>query len=102
MLGLAHLTRFTIDNLYGNYVTNGKWDESKYKQYMVARAGLPLYFAYADYEIGKQANSWYFDRYGKSWGDVIQPWNLPGYSRQESAVRHTYNYVSDNIKRLYK
>lgn len=102
MIGVAKLLEFTIDNLYGGYVTNGKWNEQKYNQYLIARSALPLYSAYADVEIGRKRNDWYFNRYGMNWDDVIQPWNLPGTNQVESGYRSTLNYVSDNIKRLYK
>lgn len=102
MSGFGILARFTYDNLFGGYVTNGKWSKQKYDEYMVARSILPLYSAYADYQIGQAQNDWYMDRYNLDWSDVTQPWNLPGQAKQEASVRHGINFVSDNIKRLYK
>lgn len=39
------------------------------------------------------------------WGDVTQPWNLPGssgYSVAGNFTTYALHYVSDNIRKLYK
>lgn len=98
-----------IINAYSSIATGdltSGWNESRYNQYMVNRAVLPGYSEIANYRIGKYKNDWYMQRYGMTWNDVVQPWNLPGYNQQSSAVgsgsRRALNYVSKNIERLYE
>lgn len=102
--GIQYLSNAYASILMGDLTTG--WNETKYNQYMVNRAVLPGYSEIADYRIGKYKNDWYMQRYGLTWDQVQQPWNLPGYNQQSSAVgsssHRALNFVSKNIERLYE
>lgn len=49
----------------------------------------------------EKTREWYMSRYGIDYSQVHQPWNLPGGS-EVGSFHSSLNYVSDNIKRLYR
>lgn len=80
------------------------WDEDKYYRYLAYRetkvAG-PLIKAWEGVEENRQ----YMSAHGLTWDGVKYAWRLPGTNKIEGSMSEAFgsiNFVSDNIKRLYR
>lgn len=80
----------------------GKFSEQKYNQYLINRSFIPLYSEYADMKYAQRSTKEYLHRHGMDYSDIHNPNNLPSTFATTNFSRSAYNYVSHNIKRLYK
>lgn len=86
--------------LLGHYVSDwlyNDWSQEKYDQF-VALYQIPGVHQYFDYLLDQRADAEYMDRNQLDWSDIHDPRKL----RQTNSLGSVYNFVSSNIKRLYK
>lgn len=76
-------------------------DEEKYNTY-IALNQIPGFSAWFARAIGQMSNEAYMARYGLTWDDIRNMHKLPGTGEISSSYRFAVNFVSDNIKRLYR
>lgn len=103
--------RYFADNFYDFFPTlepgywYGNYDEDKYRKYRFWHNGLgnTLTFGmsgkHIDSSISYGESQSYMKERGISYDDIINPNNLPQY---ESNYSMGFNFVSDNIRRLYR
>lgn len=94
-----------IDGIFKEGYWYGDYDKRKYDSYRFWHDGIGnkltfgLMSDYIDNDIAKAKNKAYMQRYGMSYEDIIDPSHL--YSSADPSAR-AYDFVSSNIKRLYK
>lgn len=79
----------------------GPWNEEKYKQY-VALTLVPIFNDYMDTLLDLRADKEYLNRYGMSYTDIHDPRKLRTGASGSKFVSSGMNFVSDNIKKLYR
>lgn len=80
---------------------DGAWDEAKENTWMILRS-LPVVGNFVKISEARTDQREYKDRYNITPGENYHPWRLPSADKQSGAVSGVVNFVSDNIKRLYK
>lgn len=93
---LSGIGDYTMDWLYGT-----EWNERKVNQYLLLK-NIPLTSWAIDYAEGKKQMQEYMSRYGLSYGDIHHMSKMPGVGSMSSGIGHSLNYVSTNLKRLYR
>lgn len=82
----------------------GDYDEYKYRQYLFWHNGLGNYLtggftgAHIDESIAQGKADAYMRRYGMTYNDIVDPSRLYNGNFQSYAL----NWVSDNVKKLYR
>lgn len=80
---------------------NGTWSEDD-QQLFEQRYAIPGYQQYLDYLLDKHYREVTFDLYGITYNDIRDPRNVRGASSTSALVRYGLNFVSDNVRRLYR
>lgn len=91
-------------NLEENFFSEwlyGEWDEEKLKQFAILYH-IPGIRDYIDYLLDIRSDQEYMDRYGLTPGDVHDPRKLRSTDSFGRFVTHSLEWVSDNVRFLYK
>lgn len=79
----------------------GEWNEEKLRQYEIM-ARVPVLNDYMDYLLDRRADEEYLRRYGMDYSDIHDPRKLKQSSSGTHLVGSSLNFVSSNVKRLYR
>lgn len=93
-------TTLRDDNSFAEWLY-GEYDSEKQQQFMFLYQ-LPVIHQYFDYLLDLRAQKEYMNRYQVDWKDVHDPRKLPATSSGSSFMHAGLNFVSDNVKRLYR
>lgn len=89
------------DNFISRWLYEDNWTEEKLSTFEKLY-GTKLGKMYFDYLLDRRADNEYLKRYGLTYSDIHDPRKL----RQVGSASHMYgyamNFVSDNVKRLYR
>lgn len=93
-------TTLRDDNSFAEWLY-GDYDEEKLQQFNFYYQ-LPVVRQYFDYLLDLRADKEYMSRYGLDWTDVHDPRKLRSTSSGSAFIRSGFNFVSSNVKRLYR
>lgn len=89
------------DNGISEWLYADDWNQAKLEEFE-RRYAIPGFRQYLDYLLDRRADSEYLNRYGMDYSDIHDPRKL----RETNSAAHlygsVYNFVSDNVKRLYR
>lgn len=96
-VGFHHLN----ENKFSEWLYEDNWNETKLQQYELLNS-IPIVSNYMDYLLSRRSDQEYLDRYGMDYTDIHDPRKLSQTSSASDVIRSGLNFVSDNIKRLYR
>lgn len=79
----------------------GEWNEDKLKKFEMMN-NVPVLSNYMSYLLDRRADLEYLNRYGMDYSDIHDPRKLRQTSSGSSFVGSAVNYISDNVKKLYR
>lgn len=79
----------------------GDWDETKYQQFLALHL-VPVLSDYLDLMLDYRADQEYLNRYGLSYADIHDPRKLRTSGSFGRFVSSGMNFVSSNVKDLYR
>ena len=94
-------TTLRTDNSYAQWLTDGNWDQTKYTQYLFLRQ-LPVIGQYTNFLTDYYDDMSYMRQNQLDWDKVRRPWKLKSSNSGTAFIRSGINFVSDNVKRLYR
>lgn len=100
LYGAAFQNRPLKDQLK-EWLYEDNYDWQKLKEFELLH-NVPVVGDYMDYLLDLRAAEEYLDRYGMDPSDIHDPRKLPSVSSGSSFMRSGLNFVSDNVKRLYR
>lgn len=89
------------DNFFSRWLYEDNWSEEKlqtFEKLYATRFGK----MYIDYLLDRRTDSEYLNRYGLSYSDIHDPRKLRQVGSASRLYGYGLNFVSDNVKRLYK
>lgn len=89
------ISRWLYEGLDGNWT---KEDQERFER-MYSIKG---YKEYLDYLLDKEQRERIFNLYGIQYSDIRDPRNVKGAASTSRMYTAAYNFVSDNVKRLYR
>ena len=89
------------DNSYAKWLTDGHWDQDKYTMYLFLKQ-LPIIGQYTNFLTDFYDDTQYMKNNQLTWDDVRRPWALKSSNSGAAFIRSGVNFVSENVKRLYK
>lgn len=96
----------TAKDLYGTFTDDKYWyggyDDPTKESRFAFWYSVPGVQNMIDYRLDNVKWDLYSNRYGLDDSDVLDPRNKPTSSSQQRVVRYGLNFVSDNIRRLYR
>lgn len=93
-LKLYELTNEWLDKA----TKKGTWSKGDQEWYDATKRFNPFIDMYRD----RYEREHYLRNNDLDYSDIRQPWNLPGGSDFGHVASYTLNYVSDNIRKLYR
>lgn len=100
----AHFLTHPMDllEMHKNWLY-GPWNENKLKMFEFQQSGIiPLIDKYNNYLLDLRADHEYMDRYGMTYEDIHDPRKLRQTSSGSALIGSSINFVSDNVRRLYR
>lgn len=100
------MTIFSLWNTW--YRTTNEWLDKATKKHEWTKHDQEWYDAtkefnpFIDMYKDRYERETYIDRWDLDYSDITQPWNLPGGSDFGTVASKSLEFVSDNIKRLYR
>lgn len=91
----------TLENNFFSEWLYGEYNEQKLRQFELLH-NVPVISNYMDYLLDRRADQEYLDRYGMDYTDIHDPRKLSQVSSGSNLVRSGLNFVSDNVKNLYR
>lgn len=88
----------TTNNWLDKATKKGTWTKSDQEWFDATKRLNPFISMYED----RYNREKYLENNDLDYTDIVQPWNLPGGSDFGTIAGNTLNYVSDNIRRLYR
>lgn len=79
----------------------GPYNEQKYNEFAFLHS-LPFVGDYMDYVLDKRKTEEYFKRYGMDYDDIHDPRKVPDFASTSRIYGDAIEFVSDNVKRLYR
>lgn len=89
------------DNSFAEWLTNGEWDEEKYTKYIFLKQ-LPVIGQYMQFLTDFYDDTSYMKNNQLTWDDLKRPWKLKSSNSGAAFIRSGLNFISDNVKRLYR
>lgn len=79
----------------------GQWTQEDQDRFDMYYAMEP-FKSYFDWVLDKQIREKVFNLYGIDYSDIHDPRNVIGAGNSGRALHNSLNFVSDNVRRLYK
>lgn len=94
-----------VQDIYGSFTDPTYWygdyNEDKLRRFEGIHL-IPFAGDVVDYNLDRIRDYQYLDRYGMTLADVKDPRKLRQTQSGITFMRNQYNFVSDNVKRLYR
>lgn len=100
ILPYAKMKGYTVDENPFSEWLYGEYDEEKLKHFEMLYS-TPLHY-YMDYLLDRRADEEYLNRYGMDYPDIHDPRKLSQTGAFTELAHVGLNFVSDNVKRLYR
>lgn len=96
-VGFHHLN----DNAFSEWLYDDNWSKTKLQMYELIDS-TRIGHAYMDYLLSRRSDEEYLDRYGMDYPDIHDPRKLSQTGAFSELAHVGLNFVSDNVKRLYR